>query len=79
MTVLFYSNGNINSADNDDNMKEARRPGIVVIDKDERFCLTVDIAVSADRQVEEIGKEKVDKYQYLRRDIGRMWQIRNCK
>ena len=58
-----------------DNVIEARRPDIVVIDKKERVCLIVDIAVPSDRRVEEKEQEKVEKYQDLKREIGRMWEI----
>ena len=62
-----------------DNVIEARRPDIVVIDKKERVCLIVDIAVPADRRVEEKEQEKVEKYQDLKREIGRMWEIRKVQ
>ena len=39
-------------------MIEARRPDIVVIDKKEKVCIIVDIAVPADRRVEEKNKKK---------------------
>ena len=42
-----------------DNMMEARRHDVVVIDKKEGVCIIVDITVPADRRVE----EKVEKYQ----------------
>ena len=38
-------------------MIEVRRPEIVVIDKKERVCIIVDIAVPADRRVEEKERE----------------------
>ena len=51
----------------------------MVIDKKERVCLIVDIAVPADRRVEEKEQEKVEKYQDLKREIGRMWEIRKVQ
>ena len=51
----------------------------MVIDKKERVCLIVDIAVAADRRVEEKEQEKVEKYQDLKREIGRMWEIRKVQ
>ena len=62
-----------------DNVIEARRPDIVVIDKKEKVCINVDIAVPADRRVEEKEQEKVEKYQDLKREIGRMWGIRKVQ
>ena len=51
----------------------------MVIDKKERVCLIVDIAVPADRRVEEKEQEKLEKYQDLRREIGRMWEMRKVQ
>ena len=51
----------------------------MVIDKKERVCLIVDIAVPPYRRVEEKEQEKVDKYQDLKREIGRMWEIRKVQ
>ena len=55
------------------------RPQIVVIDKKLSVCIIVDITVPAGRRVEEKEQEKVEKYQDLKREIGRMWEIKNCK
>ena len=59
-----------------DNVIEARRPDIVIIDKKGKSCIIVDIAVPADVRVHEKERGKVEKYQDLRREIGRMWQLR---
>ena len=61
-----------------DNVIEARRPDIVVIDKKEKVCIIVDIAVPADRRVEEKEPEKVEKYQDLKRETGRMWELESA-
>ena len=62
-----------------DNVIEARRSGIVVLATKERFSIIVDIAVPADRRVEEKEQEKVGKYQDLKTEIGRMWGIRKVQ
>ena len=59
-----------------DNVIEARRPDIVIIDKKEKSCIIVDVAVPADVRVHEKEREKVEKYQDLRRETGRLWQLR---
>ena len=59
-----------------DNGIEARRPDTVIIDKKGQSCIIVDIAVPADGRVHEKEREKVEKYQDLRREIGRLWQLR---
>ena len=43
------------------------------------MCLIVDIAVPGDIRVEEKEQEKVEKYQDLKREIGRMWKIRKMQ
>ena len=57
---------------------EASRPDIVVVNKQERKC-TVDIAVPADKRIGENENEKVDKYQDLKREIARMWNMRTVQ
>ena len=57
-------------------MVEARRPDIIVIDKKERKGLIIDIAVQADVRVEEKERGKVEKYQDLKREIGRLWNLK---
>ena len=62
-----------------DNAIEARRPDIVVVDKKRKNCLIVDIAIPADVTVGEKEKEKIGKYQDLKREIGRIWNLRCVK
>ena len=59
-----------------DNVIEARRSHIVMIDKKKISCIIIDIAVPTDGRVHEKEKEKAEKYQDLRRKIGRIWQLR---
>ena len=60
-----------------DNPIEARRPDLIVTDKKEQKEIIIDIAVSADVRVEE--KEKVEKYQDLRKEIRRLWKLRKVE
>ena len=62
-----------------DNLIEARRPDLIVIDKKERKGIIIDIAVAADVRVEEKGKEKAEKYQNLKREIRRLWKLKNAE
>ena len=59
-----------------DNMIQARRPDIIVINKEKKEAIIVDIAVSADIRVSEKEKEKIEKYQDLKREIKRLWDLR---
>ena len=49
-----------------DNVREARRPNTIVMDKKERNGIIIDTAVPADVRVGEKGK-KVKKYQDLKK------------
>ena len=53
-----------------------RRPDIIVIDEKERKGIIIDIVVPAD--VREGGKErkKLEKYQDLKREMGRLWKLK---
>ena len=62
-----------------DNLIEARRPDLIVIDKKEQKGIIIDIAVPADVRVEEKEKEKVEKYQDLKKEIRRLWKLRNVE
>ena len=59
-----------------DNVIEERRPDIIVIDKKERKGIIIDIAAPADVRVGEKEREKVEKYQDLKREIGRLWKLK---
>ena len=49
-----------------DRLIEARRPDIMVIDKANKTCQIIDIAVPSDQNVAKKEKEKIDKYQELK-------------
>ena len=54
----------------------ARRPDIVVIDRINKIVQIIDISVPADHRVEEKENEKVNKYQDLRIEIERLWELK---
>ena len=54
---------------------EARRPDIVVVEKENNMAIIVDIASPWDHRVYEKEGEKIEKYQDLKREIGRLWGI----
>ena len=58
-------------------MIEGRRPDIVADNKGERKCIIVDIAVPGDSRTSAKEKEKVEKYQDLKREIKRIWNMRS--
>ena len=58
---------------------KARKPDIVVLNKNEGSCAIVDIAIPRDIRVSKKEKEKFDRYQELKREIKRMWIIGSIK
>ena len=57
---------------------KAKKPDIVVVNN-ERSCAIIDIAMIGDIRVTEKEKEKIERYQELKREIKRMWNIRIIK
>ena len=59
-----------------DNVIQARRPDVIVIHKEKKQALIVDIAVPADTRIAEKELEKVEKQD---REIKRLWELRCAK
>ena len=59
-----------------DNVIEAWRLDLVVVDKKRRTCKIIDFAVPGDRSIEEKEQEKIEKYQDLRRELQKIWNVR---
>ena len=59
-----------------DHVIEARRPDLVVVDKKKRTCKIVDFAVPGDSRIKEKEKEKIEKYQDLRRELQKIWNVK---
>ena len=55
----------------------ARRPDIVVVDKKERRTTLIDVACTGDKNVEDKETEKVNKYQDLKIELQRKWEMGN--
>ena len=51
---------------------KAMKPDIVLVNKNERSCAIVHIAIPGDIRVSEKEKEKVESYQELKREIKRI-------
>ena len=58
-----------------DHVIEARRPDIVVVEKENNKAIIVGIASPWDCR----EGEKIEKYQDLKREIGRLWGIRHLE
>ena len=55
---------------------EARRPDLVVVDKKRRTCKIIDFAIPGTSRIDEKEKEKIEKYQDLRRELQKIWNVR---
>ncbi|XP_065069753.1 uncharacterized protein LOC135694801 [Rhopilema esculentum] len=62
-----------------DNVIEARRPDIVLVDKSHRICTIIDIAVPANVRVAEKERETIGKYHDLKREVTRLWSMRKVQ
>jgi len=59
-----------------DRQIQARRPELVVIDKQTKEGLIIDVAIPNDTHTVETEREKIEQYQDLRLEIQRMWNIK---
>ena len=59
-----------------DHVTEARRPDLVVVDQKRRTCKIIDFAVPGHSRIEEKEKEKIEKYEDLRRELQEIWNVR---
>ena len=62
-----------------DHVIEACRPDIVIVKKKLKTALIIDIAVPGDSRVCTKGQEKILKYQDLKREIKKLWQLKEVR
>ena len=62
-----------------DSEVKARKPDIVAVNKNQRSCAIIDIAIPGEIRVSKKEKENIERYQELKRDIKRIWNIRRIK
>ena len=60
-----------------DHLIKAWRPDILVVEKDSKKALIIEIASSGDHNIVEKENEKVEKYQDLIREINKLWNLRS--
>ena len=53
----------------------ANRPDIVIIDKEKKTAIIIDVAVPSDCNIMKKEHEKIDKYQGLREEMEKMWKV----
>ena len=59
-----------------DHETEARKPDIIVIDKTSSECHFIEITCPLDWSILERENFKVDKFQDLKREIAKLWNVR---
>ena len=52
------------------------RPDIILIDHQEKTGFIIDIAVPRDENIKDKEMEKIDKYQPLKIELERLWEVR---
>ena len=55
---------------------EAWRSDLVLVDKKERICKIIGFAVPGDSRIEEKEKDKIEKYQDLGRELQKIWNVK---
>ena len=58
---------------------KARKPDIVVVNTNERSCAIIDIAILGDIRYSKKEKGKFERCQEVKREMKRIWNIRNIK
>ena len=51
----------------------------MIVEKEEKVCKIIDIAIPGDSRVAEKEREKVEKYQDLKREVARIWSMRKVE
>ena len=52
-----------------DNVMEARRPELILVDKKVKSCVIIGVAIRGDCRIHEKEIKKIEKYQNLKRDL----------
>ena len=53
-----------------------RKPDLVVADKERRTFKIIDFVVPEDSRIEKKEREKIEKYQDLRKELQKIWNVR---
>ena len=59
-----------------DHLILARRPDLIIINKNKRICKIVDFAVPADYRIKLKESEKKDKYLEIARELEKLWNMK---
>ena len=61
-----------------DDMTEARRPDILVVDKLKKETMIIDEAIPGNTRVRDKGREKIKKHSLLKDEVARLWQMKKA-
>ena len=59
-----------------DNVVVEKRPDIVIVNKMEKTAIIIDVAIPGDKIITDKEKEKIEKYQNLKKEILRFWNLK---
>ena len=62
-----------------DHVIPARRPDILILKKKESTAIIIDISVPGDTRIKDTEEAKILKYQDLRREIKKLWNLKSVK
>ncbi len=54
----------------------ANQPDIVLIDKQQKKAVVIDVAIPSDSNIRKKEHEKLEKYQGLKEELEKMWKVR---
>ena len=62
-----------------DNVMEARRPDLILVDKKAKSCVIIDVAIPGDCRIREKEIAKIEKFQNLKRELKRFRLLRKVE
>lgn len=60
-----------------DRHKPANQPDIVLIGKDQKTAVVIDVGVPSGNNIRKNGYEKLEKYQVLKEELERIWKVKD--
>ena len=62
-----------------DNVIEARRPDLILVDKKAKSYVIIGVAIPGDCRIHEKEIEEIGKYQKLKRELKRLWSLKKVE
>ena len=62
-----------------DNVMEARRPDLILVDKKAKSCVIINVAVPGGCRIHEKEIEKIERYQNLKIELKRVWSLKKVE